>query len=325
MVELGARIRRKPLGALLVKAGVASEDDVRDALDESNREGEKLGEVALRRGWVSERKFAKILGDQWGLEALDPAKLRIDPAASTRLDAGLAIELRGLPVAFDEDGLVVAVAEPTTDRLDALRGLLGDVTFVVVPSATLDDLLDQRRATLTKTPTPVELVGAWLGGLGNSSRVAQEAEGRDTDEAPLDNKDSRVAQKADGRDTDEAPLDDDNLEGRRSDTMEEIYLMEDRRDNGKLTFEPVMPASQGTGSVVDHLRGLAGAIETLEDELTDARRRAEAQEAELDELRRARASDFETISSLGAELEERLRCLDGLRAVVGELATELDK
>jgi Type II secretion system (T2SS), protein E, N-terminal domain len=263
MVELGARIRRRP-------------------------------------------QLAKILGDQWGLKGLDPVKLEIDAAATTRLDAGLATELRGLPVAFDEDGLVVAVAEPTADRFDALRAQLGDVKFVVVPSATLDELLDERRATLKKTPTPVELVGAWLGGLGASSRVAREAE-------------------VGGRDTDEAPLDDDDLEEQRSETIEEVYAMEERHDNGKPPFGPVLPASPGSGSVVDHLRGLAGAIEALEHELVDTRRRAEAQEAELEKLRRARASDLETISNLRAELEERRRCLDGLRSVVGELATELDR
>jgi hypothetical protein len=307
MVEIGARIRRMPLGALLVRAGVASEADVRDALDEGNRQGEKLGQVALRRGWVSERKLAKLLADQWGLKAPDPAKLKIDPAASTRLDAGLAAELRGLPIAFDEDGLVVAVAEPTTDRFDTLQRLLGDsVRFVVVPSATLEELLDKRRATVEKTRTPIELVGAWLGGLTDSSRVGREAEER-------------------GRDTDEAPLDDDNFEEKRSTTMEEVYASGERHDNGEPTAEPVLPASPRIDSLVDHLRGLAGEIEALERELTETRLLAEAQEAELDELRRARASDLEMISGLGAELEDRRRRLDGLRAAVGDLAVELDK
>jgi MshEN domain len=271
--------------------------------------------------------LAKILGDQWGVKALDSVELRIDPAATTRLDAALATELRGLPVAFDEDGLVVAVAEPTADRFDALRARLGDVTFVVVPSATLDDLLDQRRATLKKTPTPVELVGAWLGGLSETTRLGREAgeRGRDTDEAPLESESSRVAEEADGRDTDEAPLAEENLEEQRSETMEEVYAMKERHDNGKPRFVPVLPASPDSGSVVDHLRGLTGAIEALEHERVDIRGRAEAQKAELEELRRARASNLETISNLSAELEERRRCLDGLRSVVGELATELDR
>jgi hypothetical protein len=304
MVEVAARIRRLPLGALLVKAGVASEADIQDALDEGNRKGEKLGEVALRRGWVSERKLAKLLADQWGLKAPDPAKLKADPAALARMEAGVAAELGGVPVCFDVDGLVVAVAEPRGDRFDSLRALLGNVTFVVVPPETLDELLDARRAMFDRPPTPVELVGAWVAPAIATSRFNQEAEGRDTDEAPLD----------------------DTFEEERSPTMEEVYVpMEERQETEPASYEPAVRAVQDTDSVVDSLRALMSEVEALEHELVESRRQAEAQEAELAELRRAHASDLETISGLGAELEDRRRRLDGLRAVVGELAVELDK
>lgn len=274
---------------------------------------------------IRRRPLAKILGDQWGLKALDPVKLQIDPAATTRLDAELATELRGLPVAFDEDGLVVAVAEPTADRFDALRNLLGDVSFVVVPTATLDELLDQRRATLERTRTPVELVGAWLGGLSESSRVGQGAEerGRDTDEAPLENEGSRVPHEAVGRDTDEAPLDDDNIEEKRGETIEEVYAIEERHDNGRPTFEPVVSAARGSGSVIDQLRVLAVPLEALEHQLAETRRRLAVQDTELAVLRRARASDLETINNLGAELEQRRRRMGALRTATRQLADEL--
>jgi hypothetical protein len=308
MVEVAARVRRLPLGALLVKAGVASEADIRDALDEGNRKGEKLGQVVLRRGWLSERKLAKILADQWGVKAPDPAKLKLDPAAMTRLDAGLARELGGLPVAFDEDGLVVAVAEPRNDRFDSLRALLGDASFVVVPSETLEKMMEERSAIFEKTPSPVELVGAWLAPMADRS----------------------LEQEALGRDTDEAPIDDDKPEEDRSPTMDDYVTVEERQNgngNGAQpgSYEPVFSATSAADSVVGHLRALASEVEALEHELVETRQRAEAQENELAELRRARASDLETISSLGAELEDRRRRLDGLRAVVGELAAEIDK
>jgi hypothetical protein len=303
MVEVAARVRRLPLGALLVKAGVASESDIRDALDEGNRQGEKLGQVVLRRGWLSERKLAKILADQWGVKAPDPAKLKTDPVAMARLDTGLARELGGLPVAFDEDGLVVAVAEPRSDRFDSLRALLGNVTFVVVPSATLEEMMEERSAIFNRPPTPVELVGAWL--------------------APMADRSAEL--EAQGRDTDEAPLDDDNPEQDGSPTMDEVYAAEERQNGTQPSYESVFAATSQADSVVGHLRALASEVEALEHELVETRQRAEAQENELAELRRARASDLETISSLGAELEDRRRRLDGLRAVVGELAAEIEK
>jgi hypothetical protein len=300
MVEVGAGVRRLPLGALLIKAGVASEADIQDALDEGNRKGERLGQVVLRRGWVSERRLAKLLGDQWGLKAPDPAKLKTDPAALARIDAGLAAELGGLPVGFDEDGLVVAVSEPRADRFEAFQALLGSVSFVVVPPSTLGELLDVRRAMFGRTPTPVELVGAWLRTTDESSEVVEEAVVRDI--------------------PDEAPLDDVNFEEEPMAAMEEL-----QEETPPAAYEPTFPSFPETGSVVEHLQALMAAVETLEREAAETRRRSEAQETEIEELRRTHASDLETISSLGAELEERRRRLDSLRAVVGELTVELEK
>jgi hypothetical protein len=222
----------------------------------------------------------------------------------TRLDAGLARELGGLPIAFDEDGLVVAVAEPRSDRFDSLRALLGDVSFVVVPSATLEEMMEERRAIFGKTPSPVELVGAWLAPMADRS----------------------LDQEAQGRDTDEVPLDDDNPEEDRSPTMDDYVTVEERQNGAQpASYEPVFTTTSTADSVVGHLHALASEVEALERELVETRQRADAQENELAELRRARASDLETISSLGAELEDRRRRLDGLRAVVGELAAEIDK
>jgi Mg2+ and Co2+ transporter CorA len=134
---------------------------------------------------------------------------------------------------------------------------------------------------------------------------------------------------AEGRDTDEAPLDEDNSEEEQSATMGEPYpTVEEHHENGHDpdSSDRIFPTSQtGTDSVVDHLRVLADAIEALEHELVETHQRAEAQADELAELRRAHASDLETIDSLGAELEQRRDRLDALRAVVGDLAVELDK
>ena len=190
----------------------------------------------------------------------------------TRLDAGRARALDGLPIAFDEDGLVVAVAEPRSDRFDSLRALLGDVSFVVVPSETLEEMLQERSAIFEKTPSPEE---------------------------------------------------------DRSSTMDDYVTVEERHNgtgNGTqpASYEPIFTAT-AADSVVGHLRALASEVEALEHDLVESRQRAKAQENELAELRRARASDLETISSLGAELEDRRKRLDGLRAVVGELAAEIEK
>jgi hypothetical protein len=64
MVEGTAVAGRRPLGALLIEAGIASEVEIQDAFDECIRRRERLAEVVVRRGWISEKKLARLLAAQ---------------------------------------------------------------------------------------------------------------------------------------------------------------------------------------------------------------------------------------------------------------------
>jgi hypothetical protein len=151
-----------------------------------------------------------------------------------------------------------------------------------------------------KTHSPVDLVGAWFGLTNNSSQDAEEAQDR-----PI---------------PDEAPLDDVTFEKEPVETTEELHGT--AQPDG---HEPTGPTFPVTGSVIERLYALTTDVEMLEHELAERRRRLEAQEAELAELRQAHASDLDTISRLAVGLEERRRRLDALRTVVGDLAVELDR
>jgi type II secretion system (T2SS) protein E len=319
--------RRRPLGALLVEAGVASEDDVRDALDEGNRRGERLGEVVLRRGWISERKLTKLLAEQWGLRAPGPVKMQVDPAALARIDAGLAAELGGIPFEFDQDGLVVAVAEPKTDRFEALRALLGNVSFVVVAPSTLTELLDARAALSGTTSSPAERVGAWLRPRTDNAQTAEQTNGHDLpdkeaplDEAKLEDASTALVEETHPRDLpNEIPLNDATFEEEPMATMEQFH-----EETQPPAHEPIFTAPPESSSVAEHLHTLIRSIEALEHELVEKRRRLRAQETEIAELRQARASDLDTISNLGTELEQRRQRMDALRTVTRQLANELN-
>jgi hypothetical protein len=88
--------------------------------------------------------------------------------------------------------------------------------------------------------------------------------------------------------------------------------------------EPTLPALPKSGSIVEHLYAVAAEVGALEHELVEARLRIETQETELAELRRTRASDIDTMSTLMAELDERRRRMDAFQAVARELTVELD-
>jgi hypothetical protein len=156
---------------------------------------------------------------------------------------------------------------------------------------------DSGGESVKKAHSPVERVSAWLGWANNSSQRFEETHDRDV--------------------PDEAPLDDIRFEEEAMETLDELHVAM-QSDAHELT-DRTFPA------VVERLHALTTAFEILEHELSGRRRRLEAHESELAELRQAHESDLDAISTLGAGIEERRRRLDALRAVVGDVIVELDR
>ncbi|MDF2749046.1 MAG: Type secretion system protein N-terminal domain [Gaiellaceae bacterium] len=150
-----AGVPRPPLLSLLVDAGVAPEAQLRLALAEGMGRGERLGEVVLRRGWIDEERLAQLLAQQWdlpfvGQDALETAVVEV---------AGPAVadvwRLAACVVSWRDGASAVVVAEPTSDRLNALRQLLGEQpAFAVVTPASLKLLLEQAPREPAERPTP---------------------------------------------------------------------------------------------------------------------------------------------------------------------------
>jgi Type II secretion system (T2SS), protein E, N-terminal domain len=136
-------VDRIPLGRLFVNAGLLTEGQVDDALREGSQTGERLGEVIVRRGLVTEEKVAQMLAEQWQLSYVDRASIWFDADALARLSREDAQRLQAMPTRVQDGRVVVAVAEPTEQRLNALREVIGsDTVVVVVPKTALDAALN---------------------------------------------------------------------------------------------------------------------------------------------------------------------------------------
>ncbi|MBA3842043.1 MAG: hypothetical protein H0X39_05380 [Actinobacteria bacterium] len=144
----GVTVERVPLGRLLVDAGILSSAQLEDALREGSTTGERLGEVVVRRQLASEDDVARLLADQWGLAYVERASIWFDADALTRLSREDAQRLEALPTRVEDGRVVVAVAEPTEQRLAALRGVIGeDTVVVVVPKTALETGLNSELLT----------------------------------------------------------------------------------------------------------------------------------------------------------------------------------
>jgi HAMP domain-containing protein len=140
MVDQANDTRRTALGTLLVERDYLDQGQLEDALRIGEETGERLGEVIVRLGWVSEDDLAKVLAEQWHLRYFERSAISFDGRALRRMTREDATRLEALPIQESEDGvIVVALAEPTEARLDALRTLLGDrIDFVVVARTAIE-------------------------------------------------------------------------------------------------------------------------------------------------------------------------------------------
>jgi Type II secretion system (T2SS), protein E, N-terminal domain len=116
---------RPHLGALMVDRRFITAEQLDQALEEK-KEGELLGEALVRLGFAFEDDIAKVLAKQERLDFVDINTLSVDPHAAIRISPELGAELRAIPVRFEDDGMLVAVADPfvpkLVERLDFASG-----------------------------------------------------------------------------------------------------------------------------------------------------------------------------------------------------------
>ena len=138
---------RVQLGALLLREKLLSAEQLEEALAEKDETGDRLGEIVVRRGWVSGRALAHALAEQHELEYIDLAQTEIEALALSLLPERFARRYAALPIRFlGEDVVLVAVADPgnvrTSDELKVALGL--NIRLTVAAPDDLEQTIDRR-------------------------------------------------------------------------------------------------------------------------------------------------------------------------------------
>ena len=128
-----------PLGTLLVRKGLISNEQLELALLDQQKTGLRLGELLVHWGWVESTAISEALAEQYELEFVDLDAAEIDPAAIELLSAKDARHFDAIPIRRLADGRVqVGVADPTDVGIgDELRAKVGAVSLVVVDQTEL--------------------------------------------------------------------------------------------------------------------------------------------------------------------------------------------
>ena len=136
---------RPSLASLMVEEGVATSEQLEQALAEGQQNGELLGEVVLRHGWINEAGLAGLVARQWDLSFVALSAITVDDSARTLLSREVCERLGACPVSFDDGVPVLAVADPNEDRFAVVREALGTpCSFFVTTGSALAGLIDQQ-------------------------------------------------------------------------------------------------------------------------------------------------------------------------------------
>jgi type IV pilus assembly protein PilB len=103
---------RKKIGECLIQAGLITEDDLRIALDEHKRTGERVGVVLVRMNLATEKQIAKALAFQLGFPHLNLAENPPDPSAVILIPKEVALKRVCVAVRLEKNLLTVAMSDP---------------------------------------------------------------------------------------------------------------------------------------------------------------------------------------------------------------------
>jgi type II secretory ATPase GspE/PulE/Tfp pilus assembly ATPase PilB-like protein len=121
---------KRHLGQILIDQGVLTEDQLRIALLEQTKQHIPVGRLLVQLGFVSEATLRDALSEKLGLQAVDLARIIVDPTALKMVPRELARRYRVFPVALDrlQKKFIVAIADTNNIvALDQLRAhLKGD-------------------------------------------------------------------------------------------------------------------------------------------------------------------------------------------------------
>jgi type IV pilus assembly protein PilB len=110
------------LSQLLLKHGVITERQLQAALERQKEVGSSLGKVLLEMGFVKENQLAELIARELGLEYVDLLEYKINIQATNTISEAMASRYLCIPIDFEDDKLVVAMADPTNIyALDDIR------------------------------------------------------------------------------------------------------------------------------------------------------------------------------------------------------------
>ncbi len=114
------------IGTVLLERGLVGEDELRAAIEEQSRTGERLDHVLVRLGHVSATQVLEAIGHQFAMPIVDLDAVEVKPEVLRALPARLVFKQRCVPLEERNGTLRVATSDPfELTAFDELKLLTG--------------------------------------------------------------------------------------------------------------------------------------------------------------------------------------------------------
>lgn len=114
------------LGKELVDRGWAPAEKIASALDIQRASGERLGQILLREGLLTEKLLLQTLADQWGVQLIDPSDFEVSRSVLDKMPAKFAHHYHVYPLEVNRNILHLAVSSQSDfEAVQELGTLLG--------------------------------------------------------------------------------------------------------------------------------------------------------------------------------------------------------
>lgn len=175
------KTRQQELGDLLIREGVITSEQLKEALGEQVQTRERLGAILCRKGYIQEEDLLRALAHQLGLRLFDPSRDGIESKALELVPVEFSIRHDLLPIRMTADVLTVAMSDPLdVVGLDHLRSLAKlNLDILVAPSEKLEELRRHHYGRVEGTRSVEQAVAQAVVELGE----AETEEELDEDEA----------------------------------------------------------------------------------------------------------------------------------------------
>ena len=132
--------KTKKLGEILVEEGLISHEQLERALLEQSRTDQLLGRILIDLKIVRESDLMAALAKQIGFRFVDLTDYQIDGGAAMLIPDQVARRYRALPIGYEENKLLVAMADPANlFALDDIRTITRmELQPVVATAADID-------------------------------------------------------------------------------------------------------------------------------------------------------------------------------------------